>query len=176
MVSARVMALQNVAVARRLDPKLDEKFQVEEMKELFNSSGMIAFYLSNPMARCNFRKAWQNGRRMGGMELVKFNYRVGKAALRGSKWENCLHFFPQCYEKDHEQPILFAPEAQPKKLLSFEKKVPEFHLIGAVIHGRILSRNQVTELVNTPDLGSLPRYLHQRNQRNLVQVKNREIL
>ena len=129
-----------------------EKFQVEEMKELFNSSGMIAFYLSNPMARCNFRKAWQNGRRMGGMELVKFNYRVGKAALRGSKWENCLHFFPQCYEKDHEQPILFAPEAQPKKLLSFEKKVPEFHLIGAVIHGRILSRNQVTELVNTPDL------------------------
>jgi len=129
-----------------------EKFYVEEMKELFSSSSMIAFYVSNPMPRCNFRKAWQNARRLGGLELVKYNYRVGKAALRGTKWENCLHFFPQCYEKDHEQPIVFGQEAAPKKLLSFEKKVPEFHLIGAVIHDRILSRAQVMELVNTPDL------------------------
>ena len=30
------MALQNVAVARRLDPKLDEKFQVEEIMMLLN--------------------------------------------------------------------------------------------------------------------------------------------
>jgi len=129
-----------------------EKFYVEEMIELFNSSSMIAFYLSNPIPRCNFRKAWQNGRRMGGMELMKFNYRVGKAALQGTQWENCLHFFPQCYDKDHEQPILFASEIKPKNLLSFEKKVPEFHLLGAVIHGRILSRAQVMALVNTPDL------------------------
>ena len=129
-----------------------EKFYVEELKEMFNSSSMIAFYHSNPIARCNFRKAWQNGRRMGGMELVKYNYRVGKAALRGTEWENCLHFFPQCYEKDHEQPILFSSEVKPKNLLSFEKKVPEFHLIGAVIHNRILSRAQVMDLVNTPDL------------------------
>ena len=130
-----------------------EKFYVQEMMELFNSSSMVAFYHSNPIARCNFRKAWQNGRRLGGMELTKFNYRVGKAGLRGTKWENCLHFFPQCYDhNDHEQPILFGPEVKPKNLLSFEKKVPEFHLIGAVIHDRILSRAQVMELVNTPAL------------------------
>ena len=55
-----------------------EKFYVKEMMELFNSSSMIAFYHSNPIARCNFRKAWQNGRRMGGMELAKYNYRVGQ--------------------------------------------------------------------------------------------------
>ena len=51
-----------------------EKFYVQEMMELFNSSGMVAFYHSNPIARCNFRKAWQNARRLGGMELAKYNF------------------------------------------------------------------------------------------------------
>jgi len=128
-----------------------EKFYVQEMMELFESSQMIAFYHTNPIANCNFRKAWQNGRRMG-MELKRFNIRVGKNGLRATKWENCIHFFCSFPGDVHEQPILFSPTDQPKALLNFEKKVPEFHLIGAVIHGRILSRAGVIALQDMPDI------------------------
>jgi len=128
-----------------------EKFYVEEMMDLFKSSSMIAFYHSNPIARCNFRKAWQNGRRQG-MELRRYNARVGRAGLRNTEWENCLHFFFDCFSHDHETPILFSPENKPKQLLNLEKKTPEFHLMGAVIYGRILSRKQIIELKDVPDL------------------------
>jgi len=128
-----------------------EKFYVEEMMDLFKGSSMIGFYHTNPIARCNFRKAWQNGRRQG-MELRRYNVRVGRAGLKNTEWENCLHFFFDCYTHDHEQPILFSPENKPKQLINFEKKTPEFHLMGAVIYGRILSRKQIIDLKDVPDL------------------------
>ena len=63
----------------------------------------------------------QNGRRAG-MELQRFQRRVGVAGLRGTKWENCLHFFMN-FPGEHTQPILFSPKTDPKKLLAYEKKV-----------------------------------------------------
>ena len=92
------------------------------------------------------------------------------AGLRGTKWENCLHFFIN-FPGEHTQPILFSPKTDPKKLLAYEKKVPgkvcptltlnllmlqvpEFHLLAAVIHGRILSKAGVQELVTMPDLAT----------------------
>jgi len=128
-----------------------EKFYVQEMMDLFHSSQMIAFYYTNPIPNCNFRKAWQNGRRVG-MELKRFNIRIGKSGLRGTEWENCLKLFHSFPGDANEQPILFSPEVKPKALITFEKKVPEFHLLGAVVHGRILSRAGVIELQNIPDL------------------------
>ena len=95
---------------------------------------------------------FQHGRRAG-MELARFQRRVGLAGLRGTKWENCLHFF-MSFPGEHMQPVLFSPKADPKRLLAYERKVPEFHLLAAVIHGRILSKAAVAELVHTPDLAS----------------------
>jgi len=150
-----------------------EVFYVKEMMELFESSKMIAFYHTNPIANCNFRKAWQNGRRMG-MELKRFNIRVGKAGLNGTKWENCIHFFNSFPGDVHEQPILFSTtDDKPWNLLTFEKKVPEFHLLGAVIHGRILSRANVMLLKDIPDLTSQREQLVAllgANQSKLVQM------
>jgi len=128
-----------------------EMFYVEEMMEMFRNNKMIGFFHTNPIARTNFRKAWQNGRRVG-MELRRFNLRVGKAGLMGTEWENCVHFFFKSFDHDHETPIIFSPDVKPKQLAAFEKKVPEFHLIGAVAHGRILSRKQLIDLNNVPDL------------------------
>merc|ERR1712210_99716 len=67
-----------------------EKFYVLEMVEMFEKSEMIAFFHTNPIKEADWRKAWQNGRRSG-MELQRFQRRVGVAGLRGTKWENCLH-------------------------------------------------------------------------------------
>ena len=63
----------------------------------------------------------QNGRRSG-MELQRFQRRVGVSGLSGTKWENCLHFF-MSFPGEHTQPILFSPKTDPKKLLAYEKKV-----------------------------------------------------
>merc|ERR1712051_85643 len=130
-----------------------EKFYVQEMVEMFEKSEMIAFFHTNPIKEADWRKAWQNGRRAG-MELQRFQRRVGVAGLRGTKWENCLHFFMN-FPGEHTQPILFSPKTDPKKLLAYERKVPEFQLLAAVIHGRILSKAGVQELVTTPDLATL---------------------
>jgi len=142
-----------------------EMFYVKEMMEMFRDNKMIGFFHTNPMSRFNFRKAWQNGRRVG-MELRRFNVRVGKAGLKGTEWENCLHFFFQSFDHDHETPIIFSPDVKPKQLAAFEKRVPEFHLIGAVAHGRILSRKQLIDLNNVPNLDS------QRHQLSLILNSN----
>merc|ERR1711936_1105135 len=63
----------------------------------------------------DWRKAWQNGRRAG-MELQRFQRRVGVAGLRGTKWENCLHFFMN-FPGEHTQPILFSPKTDPRSYL-----------------------------------------------------------
>jgi len=128
-----------------------EKFYVEEMVELFEKSSMIAFFHSHPIKLADWRKAWQNGRRQK-MELAKFSRRVGMAALEGTRWKNCLHFFMSYPGNPYEQPILFSPEVEPRKLITFTKKVPEFHLLACVVYGRILSKAQISALVDLPDL------------------------
>merc|ERR1712037_862657 len=124
----------------------------QEMVEMFEKSEMIAFFHTNPIKESDWRKAWQNGRRAG-MELQRFQRRVGVAGLRGTKWENCLHFFMN-FPGEHTQPILFSPKTDPKKLLAYEKRVPEFQLLAAVIHGRILSKAGVQDLVTMPELAT----------------------
>ena len=62
------------------------------------------------------------------MELQRYQRRVGVAGLRGTKWENCLHFFMN-FPGEHNQPILFSPKTDPKKLLAYEKKVMQPHKV-----------------------------------------------
>lgn len=121
------------------------------MVDLFEKSKMVAFFHSNPTKRNNIRTAWQNGRRVG-MELKEYQYRVGKAGLRGTQWENCLHFWFKFPGEMNLQQILFSPTLEPDKLLKFERKVPEFTLLGCVVENRILSKKQVQELVKMPSL------------------------
>merc|ERR1719259_1139155 len=102
-----------------------EQFYVREMVENFERSKMIAFFHANPMKRNKMRIAWQNGRRVG-CELKEYHHRIGKAGLKGTKWEQCLHFWFQFPGEMNLQPILFCPDVDPSKLLKFEKKVPEF--------------------------------------------------
>jgi len=128
-----------------------EQFYVREMVELFESSKMIAFFHANPMKRNTFRTAWQNGRRIG-MELKEYHHRVGKAGLRGTPWENCLHFWFKFPGEMNLQPILFSPTLEPDKLLKYERKVPEFSLLACVVENRLLARKEVQDLVKLPSL------------------------
>jgi len=128
-----------------------EHFYVREMVDLFERSKMIAFFHSNPIKRPNVHIAWQNGQRIG-MDLKEYHYRVGKVGLRGTKWENCLHFWFKFHGEMNHQHILFSPELEPEKLLKYERKVPEFHLLGCVVENRILSKKEIQAMVQMPSL------------------------
>jgi len=128
-----------------------DKLYARQMMELFGKSKMVAFFHTNPLSDHKFRTAWQDGRRIGA-ELKRYNLRIGKYGLKGTEWENCLEFFMK-YDADYlEQPMLFFPEMNPKALVKYEKKVAEFHLLGAVVENRILSRAEIIGLVDMPTL------------------------
>ena len=116
---------------------------------------MVAFFHTNPITQRNFKKAWQariyvtaiwnsmynlvyfqDGRRIG-MDLKHYNIRIAKYGLRNTQWENCLRFFMDYnveYQREYlEQMMLFSPEVKPAQLLKYEKKVPDFFLLGAVV-------------------------------------------
>jgi len=157
-----------------------EKFYVREMVELFEKSKMIAFFHANPMKKNTFRTAWQNGRRIG-MELKEYHHRVGKAGLKGTQWENCLHFWFKFPGEMNLQPILFSPNLQPDKILKYERKVAEFSLLACVVENRILSRKDLQEMVKMPgledsraELVSILGY-HQQNTLRLLQ-SNQQLL
>jgi len=128
-----------------------EEFYVKEMVENFERSKMIAFFYSHPISTRNFHAAWQNSRRLG-MDLQKYHRRVGKAGLTGTRWQNCLHFWFSFQGDMNMQPVLFSSELDAAGVVKFEKKVPEFTLIGCVFDDRILSRKQMHELVKLPSV------------------------
>jgi len=154
-----------------------EKFYVREMVDLFETSKMVAFFHSNPTKKQNIRTAWQNGRRFG-MELKEYHYRVGKAGLKGTPWENCLHFWFKFPGEMNMQQILFSPTLAPDKLLKYERKVPEFILLGCVVENRILSKKQVQELVKLPNLeqsrGELVSILNFHQQQTLSYLQSNQ--
>jgi len=147
-----------------------EKFYVKEMLELFEKSQIIGFFFCNPMKPIKRHAAWQNARRAG-MELEHYHYRVGAAGLKGTQWENCLHFWFKFPGDSNLQPIVFSPELNADKLLKFERKVPEFTLLGAVVGNRIMSKKQIQEIKNLPSLeqsrGELVSILGYQQQRTL---------
>jgi len=157
-----------------------EEFYVREMMEYFEGSKMIAFFHANPMKRSSFHSAWQNGRRIG-MDLKEYHYRIGKAGLTGTKWENCLHFWFKFPGEMNVQHILFSAEMEPGKLLSYEKKVPEFSLLGCVMDNRILSKREVQEMNKLAGLeecrGELTAILghHQQNTLRLLGANQQQL-
>jgi len=131
-----------------------EKLYAREMVQLFEKSKMIVFFHTNPISDHKFRAAWQDGRRIGA-ELKRYNHRIGKYGLRGTQWENCLHFFMNYKAEYLEQSMLFFPELNPKALIKYERKVAEFHILGAVVENRILSRGELISLVDMPSLDEM---------------------
>lgn len=115
------------------------------------------------------------------MELKEYHHRVGKAGLKGTQWENCLHFWFKFPGEMNLQPILFSPNLQPDKILKYERKVAEFSLLACVVENRILSRKDLQEMVKMPgledsraELVSILGY-HQQNTLRLLQ-SNQQLL
>jgi ribosomal protein L10 len=154
-----------------------DKFDVKEMMEQFENSQVIGFFHSNPIEKFKRHQAWQNARRAG-MELTHYHYRIGVAGLTGTKWENCLHFWFKFQGDMNLQPIVFSPDLNAEKLLKYERKVPEFTLLGAVVGNRILSKKQLQDLKHLPSLeqsrGELVSLLGYHQQRTLQLLQSNQ--
>ena len=65
------------------------------------------------------------------MELKKYNKKICREAMAGTEWESLLFF---CESGMGEQRLVFSQKLDPKTLFNYEKKVPEFTLMGELIH------------------------------------------
>ena len=62
------------------------------------------------------------------MELKKYNKKICREALTGTKWESLLFFSEAGIP---EQRFVFAKSVDAKALLAYERKVPEYLFMGA---------------------------------------------
>lgn len=108
------------------------------------------------------------------MELKSYNRRIGHESLKGSKWENLLHFWDT---SKTAQFLVFSPEIEAKKLLALDRKIPDLFLMGtdvlvvsaclarsprprtslsaALVDDRILSKRELQDLAKLPPIDVL---------------------
>ena len=110
------------------EPNAYEALYVKDLVNYMETSKMIGIYHFNAIGTRNYRKAWQNARRLQ-MDLETYEPVMVKGALDGTRWENLLFFLKGTNPKDGQR-FVFSPEILPKSLLQFEKKVPEAYLMG----------------------------------------------
>lgn len=77
------------------------------------------------------------------MELKRYNRAICHQVMEGSKWEALLHFTD---DQVHEAHLVFGPKMDPDAILKFAKKCPDLVLLGAVMYGRILDKNQINRV------------------------------
>ena len=116
-----------------------------QMKDLFERASMIGIFHVNPIKYRAQRVAWQNARRHG-FELKKYNNRVCREALQGTKWEQSVLFLSEMGRKESQFAFYLGPPDQvdPGQLLAYDKKVPEFILLAAIIGNHVLDRSGLT--------------------------------
>ena len=122
-----------------------ETLYAAQMRELFEQASMIGIFHVNPIKYRPQRMAWQNARRLG-LELKKYNNRICREALRNSKWEDVVMFHAEMGRMETQFAFCLEPadKTDPSKLLAYDKKVPEFILLGAIIEDRMLDRAGLT--------------------------------
>lgn len=115
-------------ILKESEPNAYEALYVKDLVNYMETSKMIGIYHFNAIGTRNYRKAWQNARRLQ-MNLETYEPVMVKGALDGTRWENLLFFLKGTNPKDGQR-FAFCPEILPKSLLQFEKKVPEAYLMG----------------------------------------------
>ena len=140
----REKELQEIYVKKYKANEL-ETLYAAQMRELFEQASMIGIFHVNPIKYRPQRMAWQNARRQG-LELKKYNNRICREALRNSKWEDVVMFHTEMGRMETQFAFCLDPadKVDPSKLLAYDKKVPEFTLLGAIIEDRMLDRAGIT--------------------------------
>ena len=103
-----------------------EVLYAHQMRDLFERASMIGIFQVNSIKNRAQRVAWQNARRHG-MELKKYNNRICREALQGTKWEEAVLLLSENGRMETQFSFDLGPADQvnPSRLLAYDKKVPE---------------------------------------------------
>lgn len=122
-----------------------EKIIAREVKNWFDHSKVVAIFHLNSISQEDLFKTR--------VALHKYNIHhkaYGKSIMRqavaGTQYEAILPLF------NSKNCILFAPENSIKHILKVTKKVPQMILIAGILEDRLMSRNEIIEYSNMPDL------------------------
>lgn len=122
-----------------------ELLYAAQMRDFFERATMIGIFHVNSIKTRAQRVAWQNARRHG-MELKKYNNRICREALRGTKWEEVVMFLAEMGIMETQFAFDVGPvdQVDPARLLAYDKKVPEFILLAGIIDNHMLDRAGLT--------------------------------
>ena len=122
-----------------------EVLYAREMRNFFEQASMIGIFHVNSIKGRSQRVAWQNARRHG-MELKKYNNRICREALHGTKWEEAVLVLSENGRMETQFTFHLGPADQvdPARLLAYDKKVPEFILLAGIIGNQMLDRSGLT--------------------------------
>lgn len=116
-----------------------------EVLNWFNQSKMVAFFHLNSINADDFFNA-RVALHKQNMQLKVYGKKIIKMAVEGTAFEAVIPLF------DSNHCIVFSSEEQVSKLLRTTKKVPQMVLMAGIVQNRLLSRNELTEFANLPDL------------------------
>jgi len=144
----RVKEVQEIYLKHNKANEL-EILYAAQMKDLFERSSMIGIFHVNPIKGRSQRVAWQNARRHG-MELKKYNNRICREALHGTKWDDSVMFLAEMGRMETQFTFDLGPvdKVDPARLLAYDKKVPEFILLAGIIGDRMLDRAGLIHAAN----------------------------
>jgi large subunit ribosomal protein L10 len=122
-----------------------EKIIAKEVQNWFKHSQMVAvFHVNSINAEDEFKA--KLGLHKHNMQLKTYGRKIMRRACEDTVYENLLPLFDSKYY------IVFSPEVKIRQLMSVVKKVPQMHLLAAVLENRIMSKTELMAFAALPDL------------------------
>ncbi|XP_034235020.1 39S ribosomal protein L10, mitochondrial [Thrips palmi] len=137
--------LKPVQIMPPVDLDALDKIYASELRDMFKTSALSAIF-----TRCNYDFHEMHQAKIlffkANMKIVVRNKHIVKEAIGDTEFRNLLPLF------DAVNFMVFSPEANISSLVSINQKLPHYHLLCAVVDGRILSFTQLQSLASIPDI------------------------
>lgn len=136
---------------------IDKKFQqkpenpydriiAKEVLNWLNHSQLVGIFHLNSISSEDFFKARVAFHKQN-MQLKVYGKSVWKIAIADTKYEAILPMF------DSKNCIVFCSDQKKiQQLFKIVKKIPQMNLMGGILENRLMSKDQITDYANMPDL------------------------
>lgn len=121
------------------------KIIAKEVLNWFNHSKMTAIFHMNSIHSDDIFSARVALHRQN-MQLKDYGKKIIQMAVGGTKFEAVIPLF------DSNHCIVFSSTEQVSKLLKLTKKFPQMVLMAGIVQNRLMSRNELVQYANLPDL------------------------
>lgn len=130
------------------DLALENPYQriiANECRNWFDHSKMVAIFHLNPMSSDDMFKI-QVPLQLSNMYIKRYGRSILRMAFENTGYEALMPLFQS------QSLIVFSAETQVSKLLKLVRRTPQFILLGGIIEGRLLNKEDFTNYSKLPDL------------------------